>query len=141
MALAGVLPAIATKLRTAGFVEWKDAFPIDNIPATILDRSFHIGMGTVSSTAANQKSHVFRMPITVQILRRGFRDAHNARESCMIDSDTVLSSLLATSFRLSIVDDVKDLSPLSIDLDPISSSNDNDFILTMRFEALIISLF
>jgi hypothetical protein len=141
MALAGVLPAIATQLRTAGFVEWKDAFPTDNIPATILDRSFHIGMGTVSSAAANQRAHVFRMPITVQVLRRGFRDAHGMRESCMIDADTVLSSLLAPSFRLSIVDDVKDLSPLSVDLDPISSSNDNDFILTIRFEALIISLF
>lgn len=141
MALAGVLPAIANEIRGAGFVEWKDAFPIDNIPSTIIDRSFHVEMGTVSSTAANQRSHVFRMPITVQVLRRGFRDAHAAREGCMIDSDLILAALLSESFRFSIVDDVKNLSPLSIDLSPISSSNDNDFILTLRFEALIVSLF
>ena len=141
MALAGVLNALNSRMRTTGYTEWKDAFPIDNIPSTILDRSFHIEIGSITSSAAHQSSHVFRMPLTVRVLRRGFKDPGPQRESCMRDADAILSALLAPSFRLQIVDDVKDLVPLGIDLDPISSSNDNDFILSLRFEALIISLF
>lgn len=141
MALAGVLTAIANEVRAAGFTEWQDAFPIDNVPSTILDRSFHIDIGSITSGAANQRAHEFRMPLTIKVLRRGFKEAGSQRESCMLDADTILSALLTPAFRLQVGDDVKDLVPLGIDLDPISSSNDNDFILSLRFEALIISLF
>lgn len=142
MALANVLETITTKVESLGFELWDDAFPVDNIPSTISDRAFQIEIGSISGSTASHSTHTFRMPLNIRVIRRGFRYPNEARSAALVDADTILSGLLATSFRLGpIVDDVKDLIPTNVDITPLSGSNDNDVILIMGFEALIISLF
>lgn len=141
MALSNVLETMTTKVESLGFDPWDDAFPIDNIPSTIMDGAFQIEVGSITSGASNQHTHKFRMPLTVKVLRRGFRYPNEGRAAALVSADDILAGLLAPSFRLSMVDDVKNLIPLGVDLEPFSSSNDNDIILSLRFEAIIESLF
>ena len=142
MSLANVLESITTKVESLGFELWDDAFPVDNIPSTISDRAFQIEIGSITSGAANQRTHIFRMPLNVRVIRRGFRYPNEARSSALVDADTILAGLLAASFRLGpIVDDVKDLIPTSVDLGGRRGTNNKNIILSLSFEALIVSLF
>jgi hypothetical protein len=128
-------------METLGFVEWQDAFPIDNIPSTIEDQSFHISFETVSVATGDQQTYRFSVPFVIRVLRRGFRYPIEAIDSCLVDADSINASLLAPVWRLGLANDVKNIVPTRIDLEPLSSSNDNVVVLNMRFEAFLISSF
>lgn len=141
MALANVYELIQTKVESLGFTPWEDAFQIDNIPSTIQDRAFHTEIGLISAEAANHHTHRFIFPVILRVIRRGFRYPSEAKSSAMIDADTILAGLLASSFRLVVGEDVKDLVPTGVELREFSGSNDNVLILEIRIEATIISKF
>lgn len=141
MALANVYEIIQTKVESLGFTPWEDAFQIDNIPSTIQDRSFHTEIGSIGGEAANHHTHRFVFPIILRVIRRGFRYPSEAKSEAMIDADTILTGLLAPSFRLLVGEDVKDLVSTGIELREFSGSNDNILVLEVRIEALIISKF
>lgn len=141
MGLAHVRAQVVAKMETLGFVEWQDAFPIDNIPSTMEDQAFHIQIEPIVAITGDQRTHRFSAPFVIRVLRRGFRYPVEAIDSCLTDADTINAALLAPAFRLALTDDVKNLTPTRIDLEPLSSSNDNVVVLNMRFEAFLISCF
>lgn len=141
MGLADVRSQITAKMVGLGFNEWEDAFPIDNIPSTIEDQAFHIEFETITVSVRGNRTHDFKMPFVLRVLRRGFRYPIEAIDSCLADADTINASLLDQAWRLALSDDVKDIVPTRIDLEPLSSSNDNVVVLSMRFDAFLISCF
>ena len=141
MSFANVFEAMQTKVESLGFTPWEDAFQIDNIPSTIQDGAFHVEIGAITGAPASHTTHRFSFPVVIRVIRRGFRYPSEAKSQAMIDADTVLAGLLAPSFRLSVVDDVKDIVPDGIDLREFSVSNDNVVILEIRVNAQVISQF
>lgn len=133
MSLASVRTLFRERLEGLGFEEHNQPFQPDQVGETIVDGSFHMQTGTISSSFANQAVHSFDFPITVTIYKRGFIDLLTAYDEIHETADTVLADLLDQTVRIG--DPVKDIVPNTVDILPIDESNDNIMKLELVFTA------
>jgi hypothetical protein len=139
MSLSQVRSLFRTRLDGLGYREWPDGFNFENIPDTILDRSYHIETGLISGTSANQTVHNFSYSISLRVFLKGYRDPAAAIDDAVSQAETILADILSPSVRLSTT--IKDIVPDTITVEPFDISNDNDVILKMDFTADIKCLF
>lgn len=132
MSLIDVRSYFRTHLDSVGFSEWTDGFNTENIPGTLLDRSYHIESGVISSTASNHQAHLFICPITIRVFYKGFVDTQGAIDDAYVDATSILAEVLLPANRLG--SSLQDVVPSSISVTPLSSTNDNSLILQMEFE-------
>lgn len=125
------------KLTALRFKKWDLPFAYDNIPANILDRSFHLTVGQISSGPAVQLVHEFRVPIMVRLFFKGYRDPLSAMSAALSETDAIYAALLKPSVRLGGKDNLKDIRPVSVQPFPIDSTNDNSIILELLFESVL----
>lgn len=137
MTLGGVRTFIGNKLTTLGLKQWADGFNRENIPANILNKSFHIEHGTFAITVGGQQTHEFRGPMTVRVFFSGYRDPLTAKDTALQFANTIFEALLAPDFRLSEGTNLKDIRPVSVVPVPLAASNDNSLILELVFELVL----
>lgn len=135
MSLTNVKPYFRTRLDTLNYVEWPDGFNFENIPSNLLDRAYHLTIGSITSGPADNKRHIFTMPIVARIFLKGFVDPAAKIDDAVSQAETILASLLSIDDRLGT--DIKDIVPDAIDIVPLDGSNDNHLILEMNFTAVI----
>ena len=137
MTLGELRPFISTKIAALNLKEWTDGFNTANIPANILDGAFHVEIGSGISGSASQLVHEFRVPFTVRVFFKGFRNPADAKDKALTRANDVLTALLKPTVRLGGVDNLKDIRPVSLTPVPLASSNDNSLILELVFEAVL----
>lgn len=126
-----------TNMDALGFTEWKDGFNVDNIPATRLEKSYHLSAVTGSRRDAyDMTSQDIDAEIVIRIARKGFRDPASAIDQCAVDLDAILLRVLAPSRRLGAA--IKNVFYRSHVIDPVADSNDNVAVLEITFGCLII---
>lgn len=140
MTLGGLHPFIKAAVESVGLKEWKDGFNVQNIPASILNGSFHVAVGQISAENANQLVHNFRAPVKVNLFFKGYRDPQSAKDAALDKGQEVLNALLKPTVRLAS-EGLKDIRPVSIQPLPIDGSNDNSLILELVFECFLIYRF
>jgi hypothetical protein len=140
MTLGGVRDFFRTRLDSLGYHEWEDGFNIENIPATIMDKSYHLAVGQIRSGPANQMHHVFDYPITVSLFFKGFRTPSSAIDSSLDSAQDVLNDILNPAQRLQ-TNGLKDIRPSSILVRPLAGSNDNTVVVEISFSAVMIYAF
>ena len=139
MSLTVVRPFLRDRMEALGFDEHRDAFNTDNIASTIMDNTFHMETGTISSEAANQIDHDFDYPIVLRVFKKGFRNTVEAYDAIDQTAQDILEDLLDPEVRLGTA--IKDIVPdtiLSVELD---STNDNIIVLEMSFTFKLIQCF
>lgn len=141
MSLTGPKTYLRTALDVVGFREHDDGFASDNIPSTIIDGSYHLEIGTITSGPANQIHYVFTFPVTVRLFFKGYADPKGTIDQVLEQGDNVLKEVLKTSERLGQIDGIKDVIPSSIQVIPLDGTNDNSMILEMEFQFNIIECF
>lgn len=112
------------------FQEWTGSLSdIGNIPKTLLDKSYHITLGTATSSPQVDKHVEDDVAVTIEIFRRGFNDSVNARDEVMQTANCIRLDLINPlnfeeykELNTANIEDVQSVSltPLEIDL-----SNDN----------------
>ncbi len=136
MSFTAVRTLLRERMETLGFEEHDQPFQPNQIGETIVDGSFHLETGSISGSAASQRVHSFDFPTILRVYKRGYVDLLTAYDDIHGVLDTVLTDLLDPAVRIGT--DVKDLVPDSIDIVPISESNDNviylEIVLTARLE-------
>lgn len=139
MSITAVKPYFRAKLDALDYTEWSDGFNFENIPEALLDRAYHLEIGTITSGPANQTTHVFSYPLTVRVFLKGFKDPAANIDDAVGQAETILSSILDVTDRLGAT--IKDVINDSIDIVPLAGSNDNHLILEMNFTAVINCFF
>lgn len=139
MALTDVRPYFRTHLNALSLKEHPDGFNVENIASTILDNSYHLEIGTIATSASNQRDHIFAMPIKVRVFLKGYRDPANEIDAAIALSENIMAEVLKPSNRYGT--DIKDIIPVSIVPTPLDESNDNSVILEMDFTANVILCF
>ena len=139
MSFAVVRPFFRTHLDALGFSEWKDGFNFENIPDQILNNSYHIEVGTVTGSSANQLTHQFSYPVLIRIFLKGYLDPASAIDASMEVVDNVYHEILDPAVRLGT--DIKDVIPDSVSVRPQDVSNDNNIVLEMGFSVTLICSF
>lgn len=136
MSLVNVLPFFRTRMDGLGYSEWEDAFSIENIPATIFNKSYHLEVSPVIGEPIPHRSQQIEMPIILRAFYKGYRSINDARDDAISESETILGDILTSSVRLSV--NVKNILFDSYQLLPLNESNDNSIILEINFRAIVI---
>jgi len=139
MSLVSVRQYFRDRMDSLSYSEWTDGFNFVNIPSTILNRSYHLEVGTISSNAANQHVHEFSYPITLRLFLKGYRDPSAAIDDSIVEIESIYSNVLSPTNRYSI--SIKDVVPNSVSVIPLDASNDNSIIVQFEFDTKIVMKF
>jgi len=131
MSISNVRSFYRTQLETLGFDEWTDGFNFENIPSTILDKSFHIDVEPSTGGVINQHAQNVDMPVIIRVFRKGFRDPSNGIDLALLDVETIICAILAPSVRLS--SDIKNVVLEGFSVNPLADSNDNAIMVEINF--------
>jgi len=118
--------------------EWEDAFNIENIPATILDKSWHIEFGSMvyAATTHNSCFH-FACPVLLQVMVAGNRSPKEAIDTGHKLADAILREACKATNRLTQVS-IKNVLPESVNVRSFDPTNDNIVVLEVRLNCEII---
>lgn len=135
MSLANIYPYFRERLDGLGFSEWEDGFGRENIPSSILDKSYHILVESLAGGSINQTHQNVTASLSVQIIYKGYARPVEAIEQALADTELLVKDICKVSNRtrdmLNIVYDGSALEPLSVD-------NDNVVISRLDFTAFVI---
>lgn len=125
----------------SNYVEWTDAFNIENIPRTLLNNRYHIGIGPISSTAKQDTHIVDSQSVTLTIWKSGFLNVSDARDEILNIAHAIRLKLInpvnIETFRASVNGEIQDVQSVSITPEVIDATNDNVIQVSIQFNVLM----
>lgn len=142
MRLGQVRAFFSDQLKAMKLREWTDGFNTANIPANIIDGSFHVAIGSLGLGAVNQQTHDYRLQVSVKMFFKGYTDPQKAKDVALDKAQEVMNQILKPTTRLGQDGSgLKDIRPVSAVPTPLADSNDNSLILELVFECFLIYRF
>lgn len=136
MSVSLVKPFITSKLTALGFNEWTDAFGEDNLPSTLIDKSFHYRLVSLDATSFNQETVEYNLVCEVKIYFKGFADTGLALDQSLVECENVIADL--QNIEDQATSQIKGLFFDSMSLDPFDDAlNDNIIVATLRFSVRV----
>lgn len=117
--------------------EWEDAFNIENIPGTILDKSWHINFDTFNYTGSAHTCLSFDCLVTLNVFFKGYRNPKEAIDTALIFADAIIKECTNPVHRLT-QPKIKNVLPGIVKVRPYEPSNDNAAILELQFTCEVI---
>lgn len=139
MSWTKVRPYFNAVMENLGYSEHKDAFAVDNIPETVMDKSFHVGLGPVEGTGQNHLAQESEMSVVLRTYYLGYRTPQEAVDTAISEGETILKQLVKVTDLGGRVntDGLMNVVFNEAALDPIDSSNDNAVVLTSSYTVRI----
>ena len=120
------------------FQEHEDGFAFDNIPASLLDRSYHIQLGTGLGDPLNQTDQRIEMDVTLRLFFKGFRNVSDALDSTIGVAETVIANCLKLDNRGDRTKGVVNVQLGTLSVLPYADTNDNNIIYEVVFSTVTI---
>lgn len=118
--------------------EWEDAFNIENIPSSILDKSWHLDFSNFSyNTGGAHTCLSFEVPLNLSVFFKGYRNPVEAIDTALVFADAIVKECMNPVHRLNQIS-IKNILPNGINLKDLSDSNDNTVILEIKFICEVI---
>jgi len=136
MSLTALIPYFESRCDAAGLTKFNDAFGTE-IPSTILDNSYHIRLGDVTTREPlNQHVIVMSSPITILIWLKGYRDTASARDGAIALSRDLIKDCLLAVNRFSV--DIKNIEFNNMIVEPLGADNDNIVQVSLGFNCVTV---
>lgn len=137
MSLAAVRPYFSQHISALGFTEWTEPFGQENIPSTLIDKTFHQRTTGVASGSTNYTAVEFLVSQEIRLFFKGFKEPVNAVNEAMISAETVIIDLLNPS---KFNDEVKAVRLSSLEIEPFDEGlNDNIVLAVIEFDVVVYS--
>lgn len=117
--------------------EWDDAFSVDNIPSTILDKSWHIQFEQFNYTGTAHTCLSFDSPVKIRVLFKGYRVTKEAVDTALTMADAIVKECTKPVHRLN-QPNIKNVLPAFISINQLGATNDNVVILEINFRCEVI---
>jgi hypothetical protein len=131
-----VKPYFRDRMNFLKYREWTDFINIENIPETILDKSYHIRVGSISRDS-QANGLTARQTATVKVFFKGFRSPASADDKAYLELETILAEILAIKYRTTGVGGLRNVVFNSASTEALTISNDSVVILTIEFNCRI----
>lgn len=136
MSVTLVKPFVTSKLTALGYTEWTDAFGEDNLPSTLIDKSFHYRIISVDGTSFNQETIEYNLIFEVKIYFKGFNNTGSALDQSLADCEIVIADFQNIADQST--SQIKGLYFDSMTLEPLDEAlNDNIIVATLRFSVRV----
>lgn len=136
MSLTAVRPYFRARAKTFGWKEWLEPFHDDNIPSTLVDKSFHMKMRPATSSKTAMVDTEMNTGIEVKYYRKGFRDPASGLDEATLDAENFIKECLKSSNRCT-QPGLKNVTVQNVDWSSLGD-NSNLIVITMQFSCLII---
>lgn len=135
-----VRPYFNSVLTARGYTEHTDAFATDNIPATVMDKSFHLGLGPITGLGQNQMDQTTEMAVVLRTYYMGYRTPQEAVDIAIEEAEEILKQLVKVEENAGRTDTAGILNVVlnEVALDPIDASNDNAVVVTSSYTVRIV---
>lgn len=117
--------------------EWDDAFNIENIPSSVLDKSWHITFGTFNYTGSAHTCLNFDCPVTLSVMFKGYRAPKEAIDTALTFADSIVKECTKPVQRLN-QPSIKNVLPGIVNIRELGASNDNVVVLEIQFNCIVI---
>lgn len=124
MSLASFIPYVRAQLEGLGYREHFDEFDDANIAATIMDKTFLLTPGSLSSGPSRGVDYEWTYPLMVEIFFRGYSAPSTAVDAAILEIEKFLDVILEIEKRNSVAG-IRDIYPTGIDFEPFSGDNDS----------------
>jgi hypothetical protein len=74
--------------------EWDEPFAFDNIPNTLIDRSFHMAPPSCNGTQKNNTDQMIEVTQIVRIFFKGFRVPKDALDEAILKAEDIIAECL-----------------------------------------------
>lgn len=139
MSFVNQLPYFRARLkaRHPELEEWRDAFNVENIPSTKLNKAYHLEVLPASYVGSAHGCLGYRAQVRVRVFVKGHDKPAEAVDKAMIYADTITTECCKSTNRLT-QPFLKNILPISVDVKSLDTSNDNVAILDMTFECTVM---
>ena len=127
------MTACRAYFRENSLTEWTDGFSYQNIPANLINKSFHIELGGVSAISRNQHAQEMEASVTVRIFLKGYRDPASAIDSVVTLAENLVKNACKVANSLTQTSGIKNVMFESFRAIPLGASNDNLVIGEVNF--------
>lgn len=136
MSISLVKPYFTQQLDALGLTEWTDAFGDDNLPSSVVDRSYHQRVVTVNGTSVNQETLEYLINHELKIYFKSFNDTDLGIDNALIESESVIVKCCnlpdySTAGLKGVFLDSMDVSPFDNEV------NDNLMVATIQFSVRV----
>jgi hypothetical protein len=139
MSLSVVRPFFRSVLNSQGYTEWTDGFNSENIPSTILDKSYHIETFNFTGLRLNQLDQEIETDVTVSLFFKGYRDSSNAIDVSIQKVEDFIKEVLKPSSRVGqFANGIKNITLQGFSLEPKDATNDSLVKASVNFSVFVI---
>lgn len=136
MSLSGARSYFRGRADAIGLKEWADGINFENIPSSVIDRSYHIQAGSGSGTKLNQNDQELSFDVTVRIFMKGYRDSASAVDSAIKMTEDLIKETVSAKNRLTQSNGIKNIVLSSFNFEAFDQSNDNLVIASVTFRVV-----
>jgi hypothetical protein len=123
MSFTEVRSYFRARCKAVGLTEHTDAFNNNNIPSTVIDKSFHLGAPAGSSRKLNQNDHEFDIGMELVVYFKGYRNPSEGLDRSIEVIETLVKEIEKPSNRLGVC--LKNVVVQSVNWEALADSNDN----------------
>jgi hypothetical protein len=139
MSFSSIKPYFRERLQAVGYSkEHLDAVNLLNVPAVLIDRTFHILVSGSSGISATQSDQTIEANVVVSVFFAGWNNEIQAIDDATTEAENILKSCVKISERVTGNDTLRNVSFISHAVSPVDGSNDNIMVLTLEFNALCV---
>lgn len=135
MSFTGLKPYFKERLNSinsGALKEWQDAFNVANIPATLLDKAYHIEINPSTYLGSAHGCLAFNAGVRVRVFFKGYATPAAAIDKATEYADYIIKAACLSTSRLNQAK-LKNILPSGVSIDPLDGSNDNAAILEIVF--------
>ena len=119
------------------FREWEDGFNVDNIPSTILDKSWHLRFDPFSYVGTAHTCLSFDCGLTMSVFFKGYRNPQEAIDSALFFADAIIKECTNPVHRLN-QPKIKNVLPSTVAVRELGATNDNAVVLEIQLTCEVI---
>ena len=122
--------------------EWKDAFNLANIPSSVIDRTYHIYIPSISISAQNDTLKNHNINVQLNYFRKGFRNTRTVQLEALDEAFCLIQAIINPLKWNDPETMIYKVNCDQVSQSPIDDSNDNlmriqmDFSLTMLVKTI-----
>jgi hypothetical protein len=126
-----------TRMATLGYTEWTDEFIWQNIPSTKLETIYHLENFEGNLEGMGHNVARFKMPVTLRCFIQGRADP-KAFHTIVLDKIGSIMKAVCNMIQVSAQSYIKLVEPSSFSHGPIEETNDNIFMIEIKFNCLVV---
>lgn len=120
--------------------EWTDAFNLENVPSTLLESKYHIGLGP-SSSASGIDFHIRDdFTVNVTLWKRGLNNVPNAVDELLDEANCIRTDIINPRNIEDFNQDILKISAIGIEIEEIQASNDDVVQVQIIFEVRKVTI-